>query len=69
MPGQVFDVSLFKEGDYVNVSGTSKGRGFTGVIKRHNFLGVNVKLTEMDTLKELQVLSDKLLTQVGFFLV
>jgi large subunit ribosomal protein L3 len=36
-PGQVFDVSLFKEGDYVNVSGTSKGRGFTGVIKRHNF--------------------------------
>ena len=36
-PGQVFNVSLFQEGDYVRVSGKSKGRGFAGVIKRHNF--------------------------------
>ena len=36
-PGQVFNVSLFQEGDYVRVSGKSKGRGFSGVIKRHNF--------------------------------
>jgi large subunit ribosomal protein L3 len=37
IPGQVFNVSIFKVGDYVNVSGNSKGRGFSGVIKRHNF--------------------------------
>ena len=35
--GQEFSASLFKEGEYVNVSGTSKGHGFAGVIKRHNF--------------------------------
>jgi len=35
--GQSFHVGLFQEGDYVSVSGISKGKGFTGVIKRHNF--------------------------------
>ena len=35
--GQEFNVSLFKVGDHVHVSGTSKGAGFAGVIKRHNF--------------------------------
>ena len=35
--GQAFHVGLFQEGDYVSVSGISKGKGFTGVIKRHNF--------------------------------
>ena len=35
--GQSFHVGLFKEGDYISVSGFSKGKGFTGVIKRHNF--------------------------------
>ena len=35
--GQSFHVGIFNEGDYVNVSGFSKGKGFTGVIKRHNF--------------------------------
>ncbi len=35
--GQKFTVSLFKPGEYVDVSGKSKGRGFAGVIKRHNF--------------------------------
>jgi large subunit ribosomal protein L3 len=35
--GQVFHVGLFQKGDYVSISGTSKGKGFTGVIKRHNF--------------------------------
>ena len=29
-----------KEGEYVDVSGTSKGKGFQGVVKRHNFAGV-----------------------------
>jgi large subunit ribosomal protein L3 len=35
--GSVFHVGLFNEGDFVRVSGSSKGRGFAGVIKRHNF--------------------------------
>jgi len=35
--GQKFTVSLFSAGEYVDVRGTSKGRGFAGVIKRHNF--------------------------------
>ncbi|MFL2983458.1 MAG: 50S ribosomal protein L3 [Candidatus Neomarinimicrobiota bacterium] len=35
--GQSFHVGIFNEGDYVRISGKSKGRGFTGVIKRHNF--------------------------------
>ena len=34
--GQVIDASIFKEGEMVDVSGTSKGKGFQGVIKRHN---------------------------------
>ena len=36
-PGQVFDVGLFKVGDFVNVSGRSKGRGFSGTIKKYSF--------------------------------
>ena len=35
--GQSFHVGIFSKGDFVRVSGISKGRGFTGVIKRHNF--------------------------------
>jgi large subunit ribosomal protein L3 len=30
---------IFTEGQFVDVTGTSKGRGFTGVMKRHNFAG------------------------------
>jgi len=38
--GSKFTVEqLFKEGDVVHVSGTSKGKGFQGVIKRHGFHG------------------------------
>jgi large subunit ribosomal protein L3 len=37
--GQELKVDLFKAGDYVDVSGTSKGKGFAGVIKRHGFSG------------------------------
>ena len=32
---------LFEEGDVVNAIGTSKGKGFQGVVKRHKFRGVN----------------------------
>ncbi len=35
--GDVFDVSLFSEGQYVDVVGTSKGKGFAGTVKRYNF--------------------------------
>ena len=35
--GQQITLDLFEEGDYVDVAGTSKGHGFTGVIKRHGF--------------------------------
>ncbi len=34
--GQTLGVDLFKTGDQVDVSGVSKGRGFSGTIKRHN---------------------------------
>lgn len=37
--GQVLDHTMFNAGDFVDVAGTSKGRGFTGVMKRHNFAG------------------------------
>ena len=38
--GQVFTAGeLFKEGDVVSVRGTSKGKGFQGVVKRHGFGG------------------------------
>lgn len=37
--GQEVDTSVFKMGDKVNVTGTSKGRGFQGVMKRHGFGG------------------------------
>ena len=35
--GQTFDVTLFNPGDEVDVTGVSKGKGFAGTIKRHNF--------------------------------
>ena len=35
--GQTLDVSMFAEGDVVDVTGVSKGKGFAGTIKRHNF--------------------------------
>ena len=35
--GSVLDVSIFSIGDSVDVTGTSKGKGFAGTVKRHNF--------------------------------
>ena len=35
--GQEFNVSLFKEGDFVTVRGRSKGRGFSGTVKKYSF--------------------------------
>ena len=38
--GDTVTVAHFEEGDFVDVSGTSKGKGFQGVVKRHGFGGV-----------------------------
>lgn len=37
--GQAMDVEIFAETNYVDVIGTSKGKGFAGTMKRHNFGG------------------------------
>ncbi len=37
--GEVFDVSMFVKNEILEITGTSKGKGFTGVIKRHGFHG------------------------------
>jgi large subunit ribosomal protein L3 len=37
--GQELKVDLFQAGQIIDVTGTSKGRGFAGVMKRHNFRG------------------------------
>jgi large subunit ribosomal protein L3 len=38
-PGQELTAELFNPGDFVDVVGTTKGKGFSGVVKRHGFRG------------------------------
>jgi len=38
--GEVITAELFVEGDFIDAIGTSKGKGFQGVVKRHGFAGV-----------------------------
>ena len=38
--GDTVNVELFKEGEFIDVSSISKGKGFQGVVKRHGFSGV-----------------------------
>jgi large subunit ribosomal protein L3 len=38
--GDTIGVDIFEEGEFVDVHGTSTGKGFQGVVKRHNFSGV-----------------------------
>ena len=38
--GDIVNVDIFEEGEFVDVIGTSKGKGFQGVVRRHNFGGV-----------------------------
>ncbi|MFL2611005.1 MAG: 50S ribosomal protein L3 [Flavobacteriaceae bacterium] len=38
--GDTINVDLFKEGEFIDVSSVSKGKGFQGVVKRHGFSGV-----------------------------
>ncbi len=39
--GDQLTVDMFKQNELVDITGTSKGRGFAGVMKRHNFSGKN----------------------------
>jgi large subunit ribosomal protein L3 len=39
--GDVVSVDVFSEGEFIDVAGNSKGKGFQGVVKRYNFKGVN----------------------------
>ena len=41
--GDTITVEIFAEGDFVDVVGTSKGKGFQGVVKRHGFGGVGMQ--------------------------
>jgi len=38
--GDEVTVNIFSEGEFVDIAGTSKGKGFQGVVKRHGFAGV-----------------------------
>lgn len=40
--GEEINLDIFEEGDLVSVIGTSKGKGFQGVVKRHGFRGVGM---------------------------
>ena len=37
--GSVYSVDIFEPGDFVDITGTSKGKGFAGVVKRHGYKG------------------------------
>jgi large subunit ribosomal protein L3 len=39
--GDTIAVDIIEEGSFVDITGTSKGKGFQGVVKRHGFAGVN----------------------------
>ncbi|TNE82286.1 MAG: 50S ribosomal protein L3 [Bacteroidetes bacterium] len=41
--GDTITVDIFTEGEFVDVVGTSKGKGFQGVVKRHGFSGVGMQ--------------------------
>ncbi len=42
-PGDEITLEVFEEGDMVNVSARTKGKGFQGVVKRHGFRGVGMR--------------------------
>jgi large subunit ribosomal protein L3 len=50
-PGDQIRVDIFSIGERVHVSGLSKGRGFTGVVKRHKFSGGPVSHGQSDRLR------------------
>jgi large subunit ribosomal protein L3 len=50
-PGDEVKVNIFRPGDILKITGLSKGRGFTGVVKRHNFRGGPVSHGQSDRLR------------------
>lgn len=46
--GDILTVEIFKEGEKVDVTGVSRGRGFAGAMKRHNFSGANATHGQSD---------------------
>ena len=57
---------VFNEGEYVSVIGTSKGKGFQGVVKRHGFAGVGQATHGQHNVFVHQVLSVQHLTQLVY---
>jgi large subunit ribosomal protein L3 len=49
--GDIIDVTTFKVGDVIKVTGTSKGKGFQGVVKRHGFSGQKATHGNKDQLR------------------
>ncbi len=49
--GDVITVEIFQVGDRVKVAGTTKGKGFTGVMKRHGFHGGRASHGKKDQLR------------------
>jgi large subunit ribosomal protein L3 len=49
--GDAFDLTIFEAGEKVQVTGRSKGRGFQGVVKRHNFKGAPASHGHKDQLR------------------
>jgi large subunit ribosomal protein L3 len=49
--GEEIRADIFKPGDRIKITGTSKGRGFTGVVKRHHFRGGPVSHGQSDRLR------------------
>ena len=49
--GDTVNVEIFEMGEHVDVVGVSKGRGFAGVVKRHNFRGGPVTHGQSDRLR------------------
>ena len=60
--GDTVTVELFNDATFVDVVGTSKGKGFQGVVKRHGFGGVGQTLTVSTTALVSRVLSVLVLT-------
>ena len=61
--GDEITVAMFDGVEFVDVIGTSKGKGFQGVVKRHGFGGEDRPLTVSTTVSVLRVQSVHVLTQ------
>ena len=64
--GDTITVEMFNDATFVDVVGTSKGKGFQGVVKRHGFGGVGQALTVSTTVLVSRVLSVLVLIQLKY---